>query len=121
MNCVFGEGVFFDSRMPRKEGLKQMILDWFNTKKEKQFGQELATYVVEKIPPAGTLGVKKEKAKKIDIFNKLFKKVDQYKREHRLNFYKKSVFGNSFQWTLIDAGFTREFAKELTTELLLRL
>ncbi|MCK7576708.1 MAG: hypothetical protein MZV65_12975 [Chromatiales bacterium] len=96
-----------------------MIFDWLNTEKEKQFANDLAAYLVEKIPVSGTLGVKKEKARKIDIFNKLFKKVDQYKREHRLNFYKKSVFGNAFQWALMDAGFSREFAKELTTELLL--
>lgn len=98
-----------------------MIFDWLNTEQEKKFGRDLAAYVAEKIPAAHALGVKKERARKLDIFNKLFRKVDQYKREHRLNFYKKSVFGNSFQWALIDAGFPREFAKELTTELLLRL
>jgi len=98
-----------------------MILDWLNTEEEKKFGKALAAYFIERIPPTGTLGVKKEKIKKIDSFNKLFKKVDEYKRQHRLNFYKKSVFGNSFQWALIDAGFTKEFAKELTTEILLRL
>ena len=98
-----------------------MILDWFNTKEEKRFGQELAAYFIEKIPPTGTLGVKKEKNKKIDSFNKLFKRADEFKRRHRMNFYKKSVFGNSFQWALIDAGFSKEFAKELTTEVLLRL
>ena len=98
-----------------------MILDWLNTEQEEKFGKDLAAYLAEKIQISGALGVKKEKAKKIDAFNVLFKKIDQYKREHRLNFYKKSVLGNSFQWALTDAGFTREFAKELTTELLLRL
>ncbi|MBI3899903.1 MAG: hypothetical protein HY308_16635 [Gammaproteobacteria bacterium] len=98
-----------------------MIFDWLNTEQEQKFGKDLAAFFVEKIPVADALGVKKAKAKKMDIFNKLFKKVDEYKHEHKLNFYKKSVFGNSFQWALVDAGFTREFAKELTTELLLRL
>ncbi len=98
-----------------------MIFDWLDTEQEKKFGQDLAAYLVEQIPVSGALGAKKEEAKKIAAFNKLFRKVDQYKRGHRLNFYKKSVLGNSFQWALVDAGFTREFAKELTTELLLRL
>lgn len=98
-----------------------MIFDWLNTEQEEKFAKELAAQFMEKLPPSGVLGVKKEKTKKIDAFNQLFRNADQYKREHKLNFYKKSVFGNSFQWALIEAGFSRDFAKELTTELLLRL
>jgi hypothetical protein len=98
-----------------------MIFDWFNAEDEKKFGKELAAYIIEKIPATGALREKKEMARKMKILNILIKKVDQYRRLHRLNFYKKSVFGNSFQWALRDAGFTHEFSKELTTELLLRL
>ncbi len=98
-----------------------MIFDWLNTEQEKKFGKDLAVCFVQMLPASGALSAKKESARKIGAFNKLFGKVDQYKREHKLNFYKKSVLGNSFQWALVEAGFTREFAKELTTELLLRL
>lgn len=98
-----------------------MIFDWFDTEQEKKFSKDLAAYLVERFPVSGTLRAKKEEAKKIAAFEKLFRKVDQYKREHKLNFYKKSVLGNSFQWALVEAGFPREVAKDLATELLLRL
>jgi hypothetical protein len=98
-----------------------MIFDWLNTEQEKKFGRELAAYFAGKLPASGALKAQKEQARKMDALNKLFGKVDQYKREHKLNFYKKSVLGNSFQWALVEAGFPREFAKDLTTELLLRL
>jgi hypothetical protein len=96
-----------------------MMLAWLNSKDVEAFGKELALFFAKKFPANS----KKEitAAKRKEVIAKMLYKVDQFKLKNKLNFYKKAKFGNAFQWTLKDIGYTDELIGELTKELLLRL
>ena len=96
-----------------------MIIAWLDSKDVETFGQELALFFINKFPA----NAQKEKstAKRKEVITKMFYKIDQFKKNNKLNFYKKAKFGNVFQWTLKDAGYADEFIGDLTKELLLRL
>jgi hypothetical protein len=97
------------------------MIDWFNTNEAQKFGTELALFFIERIPPQASAGKVKTLSKKKEVLGKMFFKIEHFKHQHTLNFYKKAKFGNAFQWTLKDAGYDSEFTDELTKEILLKL
>lgn len=93
-------------------------LNWFDAHEAETFGQELAKYLISQLPPDAsgrTLSKKKE------VLRKLVFKTEKFGSQNRLNFYKRARLGNTFQWTLLDAGYSKEFVAELTKELMLKL
>lgn len=96
-----------------------MIFDFLDSSAVEAFGKELALYFINKFP----LQAQKEKslAKRKEVITKMLYKIEQFKQKNTLNFYKKAKFGNVFQWTLKDAGYSDELIGELTKELLLKL
>ncbi|BBB69682.1 hypothetical protein ACO0LL_27135 [Undibacterium sp. TC4M20W] len=92
------------------------MFSWFSTKEEKAFGLQLAEFVIKEIP----LEMAKKKqdktvAKRQKVMQQAAIKVLEFKRDHRLNVYKKAQLGNSFKWRLLEEGFDPEVASELTT------
>lgn len=100
--------------------MPKMIIDWFNAKEAQKFGLELAAFFIERIPPEASRRKDKTTAKKQEVLSKMFQQIARFKLRHKLNFYKKAKFGNSFQWALKDAGYANDFIKDMTKEVLLK-
>jgi hypothetical protein len=47
--------------------------------------------------------------------------VAVFKRQGKLNTFKKAQLGNAFRWGLIDAGFDKSYADKLTQWLMLQV
>lgn len=92
-----------------------MILNWFDASESKKFGAALATFYVENNPSA--ISNKKDKfveKKQEELLNKLLQQIVRFKHEHSLNVYKKAQIGNSFKWTLKEAGYDPQYVDQLT-------
>ncbi|MFZ6735766.1 hypothetical protein ACO0LG_27850 [Undibacterium sp. Ji42W] len=92
------------------------MFSWFNSKEEKAFGLQLAEFVIKEIP----LEIAKKKQEKTvikrqKVMQQVAVKVLEFKRDHRLNVYKKAQLGNSFKWRLLEEGFDADVASEMTT------
>ena len=97
------------------------MFDWFRTRECKQFGQELAADLLATL--GRKTGMKEAKFKAL-VEGELVRtdtRVQEFRRTHRLNFYKKSVLANTFLWKLKDAGISEDYAGELTHWLSVRL
>ncbi len=97
-----------------------MIINWFDAKDAEKFGQTLAQFIIERIPPSIE---KKGKslAKQLEVVDKLYLKIDQFKVTHKLNIYKKAKLGSSFKFELINAGYDISFANQITKGLMQKL
>ena len=96
-----------------------MLLSWFDAGEAKKFGASLANYYLEKSP--SILSNKKEKffvKKQEELLNSLVQQIICFKLEHKLNIYKKAQVGNSFKWTLKEAGVDPLYVDQLTGWLL---
>lgn len=91
-----------------------MIFNWFDTREEIAFADELAGFVAERIPT-------RSPKKAPEALDKLFARVARFRQERKLNMYRKAKLANAFRWKLVDLGYADEFADELTREVLLRL
>jgi len=92
-----------------------MLLNWFDAGEAKEFGVSLANFYLEKNPSAPSN--KKEKflvKKQEEILNSLVQQIIRFKREHKLNIYKKAQVGNTFKWTLKEAGVDPHYVDQLT-------
>ncbi|WP_423038574.1 hypothetical protein [Undibacterium sp. Di26W] len=90
------------------------MISWFSAKDAKDFGMQLAEYVVAEMPTE--VAAKKDKTlkKRIKILQQLEQKIHNFKLENSLNIYKKAQFGNIFKWHLLEQGYDKEVVEELT-------
>lgn len=96
------------------------MISWFDAREHQRFGEELAAYVMEKMPlepPAK--GVRKRPKKPQEVLRKMLGQITEFSARHRANVYQRAKFGNAFKWKLIEAGYDNAFADELTKELLI--
>lgn len=92
-----------------------MILSWFDASEAKKFGVSLANFYIEKNPSAISNRTDKFVAKKQEeLLEKLVQRIVRFKLEHKLNIYKKAQVGNSFKWTLKEAGCDPLYVDQLT-------
>jgi hypothetical protein len=92
-----------------------MLLSWFDASEAKKFGVSLANYYLEKNP--AVLANTKDKfvaKKQEELLNSLLQQTARFKLEHKLNIYKKAQIGNSFKWTLKEAGVAPQYIDQLT-------
>jgi hypothetical protein len=98
-----------------------MIFKWFDARACEAFGKELATFIMGDLSHS----VHKRDAKFVEKAQKALvkgaRKVDEFKKNERLNFYKKAQLANAFLWSLKDAGCPHDYANELTRWLTVRL
>lgn len=91
------------------------MFNWFNAKAEKEFGLQLAEFVIKEMP--AELAKKKQDKivlKRQKVMQQAALMILEFKREHRLNVYKKAQLGNSFRWRLLDEKFDSGVVSELT-------
>jgi hypothetical protein len=92
-----------------------MFLSWFDASEAKEFGVSLANFYLEKNP--AVLCSKKDKfvaKKQEELLGNLSQRIVRFKLEHKLNIYKKAQVGNSFKWTLREAGCDPLYVDQLT-------
>ena len=108
------------------------MLSWFNTAPSQAFAQDLAKFILSELgtqqpkPPATTSKAKnkdeaKFTAKAQRTLEKAAKRLQAFKADQSLNFYKRSKLANAFLWALKDGGCPQAYADELTEWLTLRL
>jgi len=95
-----------------------MVLKWFDAGEAKDFGKRLGQFLIEKMPPESAGKKEKSPARKKEVLNQMIGQIAKFKQEHKLNIYKKAQLGNTFKWTLNDAGYDQEFVDELTKTLM---
>ncbi len=96
------------------------MLSWFDAKEARAFGETLAAFFAERIPADSDLKEKKFAARTQQVLAKLAQQVEQFRRVHKLNVFKKAQLGNAFKWKLRDAGYDQAYVDELTEWLMLR-
>lgn len=98
-----------------------MFLKWFDAAAAKKFGDDLARFFIERIPPAKNFGDKAFEMKANKILKQMAGQIAQFKQTHKLNTYKKAQLGNAFKWALRDAEIAPEYADKLTKWLMLQI
>ncbi len=97
------------------------MLNWFAAKESQAFGKNLAQFYIERVPFESPFSTKKFATKTQETLKKVELQVQQFKATESLNLYKKAKLGNSFKWTLRDAGYDNQYVDELTEWLMLHL
>lgn len=55
-----------------------------------------------------------------ELINKMSLEIARYKEKHALNIFKKAKLGNSFKWTLREAGYDSGYIDQWTNWLMVR-
>ena len=93
------------------------MFGWFDGQAARAFGEALARSFVNRVPLHDTVGDKKFEARAKAAITLLSKQVAEFKRENKLNIYKKARLANRFKWALKEAGYPDSFIDELAFEL----
>ena len=92
--------------------------DWLNTKEVDEFACSLVDDLVRRLPPPAANSEKEWTPHRLrDTHDVIFARVEKFARTHRLNVFKKARLGNTFKWTLSQAGYEREFVDSLTYDI----
>ncbi len=103
------------------------MLSWFNAKEFERLGEELAVLFMEEKPSAEAGNRKFRRMNKAkgggnpaqDPLRKLVSRISTFEARREANIYKKAKFANAFKWKLIEAGYDRVYADEVTKELVI--
>jgi len=98
-----------------------MVLKMLDAKPSETFGKELAAFIMKDLSDSIGKRDKKFTEKAAKVLVKAGRKVDDFRKAERLNFYKKSKLANAFLWGLKDAGCPHDYTNELTRWLTVRL
>jgi hypothetical protein len=98
-----------------------VIFSWFDAGDAKKFGESLALFYVNSIPPVSQVGDKAFAQKAEKLLTQMANSVAQFKQTHKLNVYTKAQLGNAFSWTLKDAKVSTEYCDKLTRWLMMHI
>lgn len=93
---------------------------WFNAKEAIEFGESLAQFFAERIPPESRLNDKGLSSKIEKALSEVKLRVIAFRKTHSLNVYKRAQLGNAFKWKLHESGFDSELVDELTKVVVLQ-
>ncbi|MEN9437331.1 MAG: hypothetical protein RIR09_1986 [Pseudomonadota bacterium] len=97
------------------------MFTWFRVKKSKNFGLELANLVKEHGLNDTMLNESKRLSKINYAKEKMKKRIQQFKLDEVLNFYKIATLLNTFKWELKDAGYDEAMTNALASWVLISL
>jgi ATP phosphoribosyltransferase regulatory subunit HisZ len=102
-----------------------MLGKWFDATEAKKFGTEMALLISQRTLNEAQKQTQAKLSRKHEkrhdaAFNLVEKKLEEFKRNHRLNIYTKAQLGSAFKFTLLDNGYDEEFSEKTTTWLLLK-
>ena len=98
-----------------------MLFSWFDAREAKIFGTALAKHFIDGVPVAAARGNKSFEVKTGKVFKQMAAQIAGFKRQHKLNTFKKAQLSNTFQWCLLDAGFDKAYVDKLMQWLVLQL
>ena len=98
-----------------------MVISWFDAKEAEEFGKSLAQFIIERIPLSKDKTKSKALSKQLEVVDKLYVQIDQFKSNHKLNVYKKAKLGSAFKFELMNAGYEIDFINKLTKGLMKKL
>ena len=94
------------------------MLKWFSTREVDEFAKTLAAELAKRIPPAGVDPSDKKALKKlVRMQNSVFDQIERFAQQRVLNLYQKASFGNTFKWSLKEAGYAEPAVDAWTQEL----
>lgn len=98
-----------------------MVFGWLDAGKAKEFGKALAIFFIEQVPYDDQIKQKKFALKTQKVLQKMQAQILRFKTANRLNAYKKAQLGNTFKWTMKEAGFEPAYVEKLTEWLMLNI
>lgn len=94
---------------------------WFDASGAKKFGAELAGLIVERSQGAGRRTEKKAALGAEKLARDVALRIDAFRQQEKLNFYKKAQLGNELKWALQQGGIAPDQVDSWTTYVLSRL
>jgi hypothetical protein len=104
-----------------RRGISAMLLgNWFGTKDVDEFARALARDLIGRLPPQDAGASKKHTAERMNNAREALRaRVIAFARTHKVNWYRKAHFGNTFKWELREAGYDEKFVDSWTYDVLL--
>lgn len=92
------------------------MFSFLDAKAAKAFGTEMAHFYISRLPPDAVLKEKEKQlaAKAKQAMELIAEQITVYKKQNPLNIYKVAQMGNTFKWTLKDAGYSEAYIDKLT-------
>lgn len=92
------------------------MFSFLDAKAAKAFGTEMAHFYISRLPPDAVLKEKEKQlaAKAKQAMELMAEQITVYKKQNPLNIYKVAQMGNTFKWTLKDAGYSEAYIDKLT-------
>lgn len=97
------------------------MLSWLSSTRCVKFAEDLATELTGLVPSDKNLSEAKRLSKSNYAKEKLVKKIQAFKQEEILNFYKTAKLLNTFKWALKDAGYDATFIDGFAAWVFLKL
>jgi hypothetical protein len=98
------------------------MFQWFNARMASDFGTSLAEYLAERIPAESIPVSDKRKQMRLEeIIIKLHSQTASFKKDNKLNIFKKAKLAKAFQSRLLELGYHKGNVEILTTEILSKL
>lgn len=91
------------------------MLSWLSTKNSVAMGVELAAIVKGIVPTDNSISESKRTSKTNYAKEKMQKRIQSFKQEEVLNFFKTAKLLNTLKWELKDAGYPQEFVDGLVS------
>jgi hypothetical protein len=91
-----------------------MVLAWLDAEKAKECGAKLGQYFIQNVSVDDKADDKKFASKTLKVLNTMTKQLADFKKDNKLNIYKRAQLSNTFKWTLKNAGFNDHYINELT-------
>jgi hypothetical protein len=88
------------------------------------FAVALAREVAEQCPPVAGEGGGRPAVpprKLVATLEEVNRKAVEFKNQHKLGIYKKARLGNSFRWELIELGYDKRFAEDVTQRMVVQI
>lgn len=97
------------------------LLEWFRSADAEAFGRQLASTFVRDVKGDYDQLSGKAAKKATRAMENAARDIQMFRAKHPLNVYKKSRLANVFLWTLLEAGWPKPAAQQLTEWVTLRL
>jgi hypothetical protein len=90
-----------------------MVFSWLDSRAAVAYANATASEIKSLIPPSDHQPTRKEVAKRARKLERVVLSAKEFSTKNRLNFYKKARLANTLRWNLLDAGYSRDFVREL--------
>jgi hypothetical protein len=94
------------------------LFAWFDAKEVDEFADTLSALIIQQFPISEIQDPKRKgKARWERVHKAIFARAAGFAATKPLNIYKKARLANRFKWSLVDAGYPKDFADSVSYEL----